>query len=267
MAEGRIHPHRLRPRGGRRSLAAVEGREPELDDELVIDQTTARQHGIALGERLTLLDREATVVGLLDEITSWAGSIAFARITTLQALLRAPGLQSFLVVSPDGDTAPGVVRDRLAGSAFPGMEVMLKSEDVANDGKLLARVYDAPIGLMVAIAFVVGVLVVGVVIYTATIEGRCEYGALKAIGARNHTLYRVVTAEPLNRRRRRRDRGHRPRLRRRCRAHGLAAPVPGHDRADGRRGVLASSLIMAVLAALIPARSVAQLEPAEVFRG
>ena len=31
--------------------------------------------------------------------------------------------------------------------------------------------------------------------------------------------------------------------------------------------VLASSLLMALLAALLPARSVARLEPAEVFRG
>ena len=31
--------------------------------------------------------------------------------------------------------------------------------------------------------------------------------------------------------------------------------------------VLASSLLMALLAALIPARAVARLEPAEVFRG
>jgi len=31
--------------------------------------------------------------------------------------------------------------------------------------------------------------------------------------------------------------------------------------------VLVSSLLMALLAALIPARSVARLEPAEVFRG
>ena len=59
----------------------------------------------------------------------------------------------------------------------------------------MARVYDAPIGLMVAIAFVVGVLVVGLVIYTATIERRREYGALKAIGARNRTLYGVVTTQ------------------------------------------------------------------------
>ena len=80
---------------------------------------------------------------------------------------------------------------------MPGTEVLLKRDVIANDAKLLARVYDAPIGLMVAIAFVVGVLVVGLVIYTATIERRREYGALKAIGARNRILYRVVTIQAL----------------------------------------------------------------------
>ena len=245
----------------------VEGREPAVDDELVIDRTTARQHDIALGERLTLLDRDATVVGLSDQTTFWSGSIAFARITTLQALLRAPGLQSFLVVSTDADTAPGVVRDRLAGSAVSGIEVLLKSEVVTNDAKLLARVYDAPIGLMVAIAFVVGVLVVGLVIYTSTIERRREYGALKAIGARNRTLYGVVTMQAA--------------------ISAVSGAIAGIGLAYGAGAalmawrpqflvtieptavavVLASSLVMAVLAALIPARSVARLEPAEVFRG
>ena len=36
------------------------------------------------------------------------------------------------------------------------------------------RVYDAPIGLMVAVAFVVGILVVGLVVFTATVERRRE---------------------------------------------------------------------------------------------
>jgi putative ABC transport system permease protein len=242
----------------------VAGREPAADDELVIDRTTADQHDIAIGERLTLLDREATVVGLSDETTFWAGSIAFARITTLQTLLRAPGLRSFLLVSPDADTAPDVLRDRLDVS---GTEVLLKREVVANDAKLMGRVYDAPIGLMVAIAFVVGVLVVGLVIYTATIERRREYGAIKAIGARNRTLYRVVTTQAL--------------------IAAVVGAFAGVGLAYGAGAalmawrpqflvtieptavaiVLASSLVMATLAALIPARSVARLEPAEVFRG
>lgn len=242
----------------------AEGREPAGDDELVVDRTTAGQHAIAIGDRIRLLDRDATVVGLSEETTFWAGSIAFARLTTLESLLRASGLRSFLLVTPATGTSPEALRDRID---VPGTEVLLKSEVVTNDAKLMARVYDAPIGLMVAIAFVVGVLVVGLVIYTATIERRREYGAVKAIGARNRTLYRVVTIQAII-----------------AAAVGALVGV-GMALAAGAALmawrpqflvaiepaaiaiVLASSLLMALLAALIPARSLATLEPAEVFRG
>ncbi|MHB8960520.1 MAG: ABC transporter permease [Candidatus Limnocylindrales bacterium] len=242
----------------------VAGREPAAEGELVIDRTTADQHQITIGDRITLLDSEATVVGLSDETTFWAGSIAFARISTLEALLRSPGVTSFLLVTP----APGIDAADLARRLdLPGTEVLPKGDMVANDAKLLARVYDAPIGLMVGIAYVVGILVVAIVIYTATIERRREYGAIKAIGARNRVLYRVVASQAI--------------------IAGIVGAVVGvglgyvagaalmawrpqflvaiEPAAVGV--VLASSLLMALLAALIPARSVARLEPAEVFRG
>ena len=252
------------PASGGGPWKLVQGREPSADDELVIDRTTAGQHDIAIGDQVTLLDREATVVGLSDETTFWAGSIAFARVTTLESLLRAPDLRSFLLVTPAAGVSPETLRDRLA---VPGTEVLLKTDVVANDAKLMARVYDAPIGLMVAIAFVVGVLVVGLVIYTATIERRREYGAVKAIGARNRTLYGVVTIQAF--------------------IAAVVGAVAGIGLAFAAGAalmswrpqflvaiepaavgvVLASSLLMAMLAALMPARSVARLEPAEVFRG
>lgn len=242
----------------------VEGREPAADDELVIDRTTARQHQIALDDTLAVLDRTARVVGLSDDTTFWAGSIAFARITMLESLLRAPGLRSFLFVTSAVGVSTETLRDRLA---LPGTEALLKAEVIANDRQLMARVYDAPIGLMVAIAFVVGVLVVGLVIHTATIERRREYGALKAIGARNRTLYRIVAIQAFI-----------------AAALGTVGGVGlafgagaalmawrPQFRVDIEPGavavVLASSLLMALLAALIPARSIARLEPAEVFRG
>jgi putative ABC transport system permease protein len=242
----------------------VEGREPAADDELVIDRTAARQHEIAIGDQVGLLDRDATIVGLSDETTFWAGSIAFARITTLESLARSPGLRSFLIVTPEAGTSPEALRDQMT---IPGTEVLLKSDVIANDRKLMARVYDAPIGLMVAIGFVVGVLVVGLVIYTATIERRREYGAIKAIGARNRTLYRVVAAQAFIA----------------TSAGAVAGVALGYGggaalmawrppfRVDIEPAavavVLVASLAMAILAALIPARAVARLEPAEVFRG
>ncbi len=242
----------------------VEGREPAADDELVIDRTTARQHDIAIGDLVRVLDRDALIVGFSDETTFWAGSVAFARITTLESLLRAPGLRSFLLVSPAPGVTPEELRDQLGA---PTVETRLKSELIANDRRLLARVYDAPIGLMVVIAFAVGVLIVGLVIYTATVERRREYGVVKAIGARNRTLYGVVTSQALI-----------------AATTGAVAGV-GLALAAGATltawrpqflvaiepaailGVLASSLVIAVLAALIPAQTIARLEPAEVFRG
>lgn len=252
------------PAAGGGPWKLVEGREPSADDELVIDRTAARQHEIAIGDQVQLLDRDATIVGLSAETSFWAGSIAFAPITTLESLARAPGLRSFLLLTPDAGTSPEALRDRLA---VPGIEVLLKREIIANDQKLMARVYDAPIGLMVAIAFVVGVLVVGLVIYTATIERRREYGAVKAIGARNRTLYWVVAAQALIA----------------AAAGAIAGVALGYGagaalmvwrpqfRVDIEPAavgvVLVASLAMAILAALIPARAVARLEPAEVFRG
>lgn len=248
--------------GGPWKLA--EGREPTADNELVVDRTTARQHEMTVGDQVRLLDRDVRIVGLSDGTTFWAGSVAFASISTLESLLRAPGMRSFLLVTPEASISPEGLRDRLD---VPSTEVLLKSDAVDNDAKLLARVYDAPIGLMVAIAFVVGVIVVGLVIYTATIERRREYGAVKAIGARNRTLYRVVTIQAVI-----------------AAAVGSVAGV-GLAFAAGAAlmswrpqflvaiepaavgVVLVSSLWMAILAALIPARSVARLEPAEVFRG
>ena len=248
--------------GGPWKLA--EGRDPTSDDEIVIDLTMSEQHDLRIGDRIALLDREATVVGLSDGTTFWAGSIAFARIGMLQSLLRAPALESFLLVSPTDGTSAEALRTRLA---IPGTGVLLKSDMIANDRKLLARVYDAPIGLMVAIAFIVGVLVVGLVIYTATIERRREYGALKAIGARNRILYQVVVIQAL--------------------IAAVVGSALGVGLALGAGAglmawrpqfrvdiqptviglVLVSSLVMAVLAALIPARVVANLAPAEVFHG
>jgi hypothetical protein len=64
-----------------------------------------------------------------------------------------------------------------------------------NDQQIIAGIFDQVIFLMVAAAFIVGALVVGLVIYAATVERRGEYGILKAIGARNGVLYRVVMSQ------------------------------------------------------------------------
>jgi putative ABC transport system permease protein len=129
------------------------------------------------------------------------------------------------------------------------------------------EIFGVIMGMMVTIAFGVGTLIVGMVLYTATMDRRQEYGVLKALGARNRHLYLLVTVQALT-------------------ATGLglllglgltwvaawaisaAYPQFGIALVPARIvNVALVSLGMGLLAALLPARMVAQLDPAQVFRG
>lgn len=241
----------------------AEGTAPDADDEVVVDRVLADQHGISVGLALTILDQQFTVVGLSDDTSLWIGSYVFARAEPVQAMLRAPGVWSTIFVTP----APGVSdADLVRAIAIPGIEAFPKTDKIEADRKGIARIYDAPLGLMVGIAFVVGVLVVGLVIYTATVERRREYGALKAIGMKNRTLYRLVTSQAL-------IAAVAGGLLGVALAFGLAALLvalrpqfPVVIEPGAIATALAASVVMAVLAALAPARAIAGLAPAEVFR-
>jgi putative ABC transport system permease protein len=104
------------------------------------------------------------------------------------------------------------------------------------------------------------------IIYTATVERMKEYGVLKAVGAKNRHLYRLVTQQALFTA---------------TVGAGLGAGLawlvgewitgiapkflvvlqPGATLA-----VMGAGLLMGLLAALLPARYVGGLDPARVFR-
>ena len=248
--------------GGPWRMAA--GREPKNDKEILFDSILAAQHEIQLGDSIEIMDRDFTVVGFSEGTNSWMTGYLFVRKTAAETLLRAPGAASFLLVTPAARIGTEELRTRLKDVS--GIEVLTKQEMIANDLKLFGKVFSTPIQLMAAIAFLVGALVVGLVIYTATVERQREYGVLKAIGARNGMLYRVVTIQALI-------------------AAGTGS-VLGVAAAFGAAQLimawrpqflitfepstivqsLVAGFLMALLAALFPARVVAGLAPAEVFR-
>jgi putative ABC transport system permease protein len=248
--------------GGGPARMAV-GSEPRSDDELVFDRVLAARHGLRIGDSVDLTGREFAIVGLSEGTTSWMLSFVFIRKSAAEGLLRSPGASSFLFVTADGVAAEDL-RERLA--RVPGTEALMKEEMRANDLRLWGKIFSAPLRLMTGIAFLVGTLVVGLVIYTATVERQAEYGVLKAIGAPNRALYRVVVAQALL-----------------AAASGAAAGValafavaelimalrPQFLLAVEPVAIvqaLAAGLGMALLAALFPARLMARLAPADVFR-
>jgi len=72
------------------------------------------------------------------------------------------------------------------------------SEDVARQSKDEVAGSFLPIILVIsAIGVLVGVAVVGLLVYTLTIEKSWEYGVLKAVGATNFYLYKIVLFQSL----------------------------------------------------------------------
>jgi putative ABC transport system permease protein len=173
----------------------AEGRAPRTNEELVLDSVLANRHDIRIGESMKVMGIDFKVVGLSNGTTSWMTSFFFMRKEAAENLVRVPGATSFLLVTPVEGASPEAVRLQL--SQIDGVEAYYKTTVAENDLKLFAKVFSVPLRLMVGIAFGVGTLVVGLVIYTATIERQREYGVLKAIGARNRTLYKVVVYQAI----------------------------------------------------------------------
>jgi putative ABC transport system permease protein len=240
------------------------GREPATDDEVVLDRALADRRGFSIGGSFEIAGRQFTVVGLSNQTSSVYGSFIFARKTVVESLALAPGGASFVLVTPAPGTDSAELVARL--QTLPGTNILLKSQVMADDKQIVAGVFDQVIFLMVAAAFIVGALVVGMIIYTATIERRSEYGILKAIGARNGILYRIVASQAVV-------------------AAGVGAFLGvGFAFAMGSLVMsvrpqflvtiepaaiivtLVAGLVMALAGALVPARAVTGLAPAEVFR-
>lgn len=241
-----------------------DGREPGDDSEIVIDRVIARSAGLTIGDSLVVLGRTLTVSGLSDGTSSWTSSLLFVRKTTAESLLQTPGATSLLLVTPrDGADIADLTRQL---TELPGLDALPKRTMASNDVALLTDIFNPVLRLMTGIAFVVGTLVVGLVIYAATIERSREFGTLKAIGARNSMLYKLVTTQALL-------------------AAG-AGVVFGVGIGFGAAQMIEaarpqftiviepativqamlSGLLMALAAALFPARALAQLAPADAFR-
>ncbi len=240
----------------------AEGRAVRGQDEMVIDRVLAQRHGLKIGEELDVLGKRFRIVGLSEGTASWMVSMLFTTHEAATTLLRAQGTTSYILVDGGGD--PGV-GERL-GAAVGETNVVPRETIAANDLKFLAGVFSVPLRMMVLIAIGIGAMLVGLTIYSATVERVREYGVLKAIGMHNRRLYGIVVQQALS-----------------AAALGfvvgllfvwLVATViqrasPQFLIVVDRPSILQAAggaVLMALLASLVPARYTANIDPARIYR-
>lgn len=178
------------------SLRLTAGRLADLrDGTVIVEEGYAADHGLALGDRLPATlsdgDHELKVVGL------WAENpiMIFPVVTTPQTLLDAgyPDSDNFLILDTDDD--PGV-QQRLDAVVADLPIVTVK------DQQAFAEEQRAPIDQMVlmifallGLALLIAVLGIVNTLALSIIERTREVGLLRAIGVSRSQLRRMVTLE------------------------------------------------------------------------
>lgn len=164
------------------------------DMTVILDRSALREFGpLQVGDKIEMGDQVVEVVGFSRNAAWMLGMpYAFASAQTAQAVLHSEGQTLAVLVQAEHGADVAMLMERL--SAVEGVEV-LTQQDV-HDRSMDAWLTGTPVGYMsgamVLIGFLVGLTVVGLTLYTATVERTREYGVMKAIGASNWDVYRVV---------------------------------------------------------------------------
>lgn len=180
------------PMGGPQRL--VEGSARVGPGEIIVDRGFAGKAGVGLGDTVTVLGREARVVGLSEGTASLVNSVAFVAFDDFRQLRGGAPVISFVLVRVDaGASAESVAAEieRRIGDVSAQSRAAMSSAE----RRLVMDMSADVIAIMSVIGFVVGLAVVALTVYVATLARRREYGVLKALGARNRVLYRIVLTQ------------------------------------------------------------------------
>lgn len=242
-----------------------QGRGVQAGDEVALDLWLAQRNGIAVGDRVDLLGRTFTVVGLTRETASWMSPYVFVSQAAAEEALSLPGVASFYLLRlPAG--ADVAAAAQAIEAQVPGVDALRPSAIALADREVLAAVMDTPILVMLAISVVIGVAVMGLTAYTAVTDRRREYGVLKAIGVSRSRLNRLVAAETLIRAALGFVLGSGLSV---LTAQLIMAFWPQFTIVIEPASLAAAglaTLVMTVVAALLPIRRVAAIDPALVFK-
>jgi putative ABC transport system permease protein len=212
-----------------------------------------------------VLGGEARIIGLSEGTASLVNSVAFVSFDDFRAMRGGAPVVSFVLVKVVGAASPEAVAAAIE-RGVPDVTAQTRADFSTQERRLVMDMSADIISIMNAVGFVVGLAVVALTVYVQTLARRREYGVLKALGARNRVLYRVVLIQAVLSV----SVGFLVGLA----FTGLLAFVVPRAGLDLELSIGAASLakvglfaaVIAGLAAILPIRQVSGVDPAIVFR-
>jgi putative ABC transport system permease protein len=170
----------------------VQGRGGAAPNEIILDQALAARYGLGVGNTVGVLGNELTIVGLSKGTFGLATNMTFVNKAALASLMGvSPEAASYVLIQPEPGTDLATLQAAIRATV-PEANLLTQQAFAASDQEMIRQMGVDVIRAMNLVAYAVGLLVIGLTIYTATLERAREYGVLKALGANNRQLLQVV---------------------------------------------------------------------------
>ncbi|NSX38521.1 ABC transporter permease [Pseudarthrobacter oxydans] len=242
----------------------VEGKSVPGKGEIIIDRVVGRSQDIRIGDTIPVAGRELKVAGYSEGGYILSFSFAFATKEDAESILQLPGATNFFLVTVKNGADPAAVVSRI--EADPAVDAISKDRFVENNTNIVRDTFLPIILVLLLIGIAVGMTVIGLTIFTSTIEKAREYGVLKAIGVSNRQLYTVVIEQAVTAAVLGYVVGAALALAVSAAAGSYVPEFITEIRWLDAAWILGVTLVMAVAASLLPVRRLSRIDPAEVFR-
>lgn len=177
-------------------LRMVEGKAEPGEKEIIIDRVFAKNNNLVVGDQLDIAGFPFKVVGISEGGNVVVSQFSFARLSEVEKVLKFQNLANYFLVKVKDGKNINEVADEIV-SKFPETSALTKTEFIKDNRRIVEESFLPIIYVLVIIAMVIGIAIIGLTIYTATIEKSKEYGVLKAIGISNTTLYKIIFQQAL----------------------------------------------------------------------
>ena len=232
---------------------------------IVIDRTLSRKTGLDAGDTVVIGGEQLVVERVRPAGGESMQQFVFMQFSDAERAFGVHDVVNYVMVIASPDADPSQVAAAISGRD-PHVSVFTASGFAKSIRKEIDESFLPVIAILLGIGFVVGAAVVGLTIYTATIERSREFGVMKAVGGSPGFLYRIVLSQSAMLT----GAGFIVGLGAAVGVARLAAQLVPEFVTDFQPGdilvVLIAAAFMAILASFIPVRRINGIDPAMVFR-
>lgn len=235
------------------------------DGEIIIDDVFAKKFQLSVGDELTISEEKLKIAAISTGGNMMVFQYAFVTLSEAAKVFGLRDTVNFYLLTVEAGADVERIKMSIRDS-IPGVKVLTKQEFVDASRKMIVESFLPVIYVLVLLSLAVGGAVIGITIYSATVEKAREYGMMKAVGVSNRQLYVIVIVQSLV-----------------SAIIGyvigvtLSFPiatlaqyaVPGfltEFRTIDVAWVFGATMALAVIASYLPVRRLASIDPAEVFK-